>query len=176
MDRHAGPLARRLGGGYRVQTDQGAMSLRQRRDRDRRMRDSRRVPRFADRAAASPSRSSRRRATSGPPTCPRARSLSSAPPRSGLQIARELARSGRRVTLAVGQSPAPAAPLPGRRHPVVDASHRGPRRALQQGATTSSGCGAFRRCRSPGDPTDGRPRPQQPAGSRGRDRRAAWRR
>ena len=52
---------------------------------------------------------------------------------TGVQLADEIQRSGRPVTLAVGEHVPAAPPLPGPRHLLVDGAQRGPRPALRRG-------------------------------------------
>ena len=164
MDRHARHVPRAgLGGGYRVQTDQGALSLRTAscsRPASARSHASRASPvRPADVRPQLTPQSYKR-----PSRLPDGRSSSSVPRRRGLQIARELARSGRPGDARRRPAPAPAPPLSGRRHPDAGciASASSTRRF-----TRVDDLERLRRLPSlplSGRSGPGRSRPQQPAG------------
>ena len=81
---------------------------------------------------------------------------------TGVQLADEIQRSGRPVTLAVGEHVRMPRALPRPRHPLVDGRRRRPRRAPRRGRRPRRGRAASRRRSWSGSPEATHARPERP--------------
>ena len=98
-----------------------------------------RVPAFAEAVPGVGRRRSRRWSTATPSQLAEGGVLVVGASATGVQIAHEIQRSGRPVTLAVGEHVRGPRALPGSGHPLVDGGGRRARRALRRGGRHRAG-------------------------------------